>query len=221
MTLPGRDIIGKNWIAQHRLVGLCMHHELQSFTKRASLTVARRQRCAMSLLERKGIMIDTILQVGQVMVGAVLVGLVVWLKTHDAQKIAPTRLKPWIKIFAEVALSYIAISAVLEPLIPGSPVLIVCLPHATTASRFLDNLQVRATPVGLHGAAGGDRVIYAGFDTDGKAVLVPELTLFETRVTIEVFDLSQPSQIVKSATVYINPFAKRQIINKTITLEKE
>jgi hypothetical protein len=166
-------------------------------------------------------MVDTFLQLAQLLLGAGLVGFVVWLKTHDAQKIAPAKLKPWIKIFAEIALSYIAIAAVLEPLIPGSPVLIVHLPNSTTASRFTDNLQVRATPVGLHGAAGGDRVIYAGFDSDGQALLVPELTLFETRVTIEVFDQSQPTQIIKSATVYISPFVKRQITNKTITLEKE
>jgi hypothetical protein len=166
-------------------------------------------------------MFKTFLQLAQIIFGAGLVGFVVWLKMHDAHKVAPMKLKPWIKIIAEIALSYIAIAAVLEPLIPGSPVLIVRLPSSTTASRFINNLQVRATPVGLYGGAGGDRVIYAGFDSDGKALLVPELVLFETQVTIEVFDVSQPAQIVKSATVYISPFVKRQITNKTINLEKE
>ena len=166
-------------------------------------------------------MVETLLQVMELVIGAVLLGLVVWIKYRDVDKLATTRMKPWTKIVAEIALSYIAIAAVLDPLVPGFPVLTVHLPSATVASRLLEHLRLRVTPVGLRGVPGGNRVTYASFDSRGKALIVPEMSMLETHVNIEVFDLTQPTQILDSATVYISPFAKRQITEKTVTLGKE
>jgi hypothetical protein len=97
-------------------------------------------------------------------------------------------------------------------------VLTIRVPVGTTVPLgMVENLQARITPVGLQGTAGGSRVVYTGFDRDGVAEVVSELTMFETRVTVEIFDLTQPSQTIKSSTVYISPFVKRQLITKTIS----
>jgi len=151
------------------------------------------------------------------MAGALL-WLVVRLKARDAEKLAPVKLKPWIKTVAEIVLSFVAIEALIEPLIPGFAVITVRVPVTVAGSgSVLEHVQARVVPIGLHGPAGGDRIVYAIFDRDGVAEVVSELKFFETHVTIEVFDITQPEDVLKSATVYISPFVKRQLSSKTIS----
>jgi len=71
--------------------------------------------------------------------------------------------------------------------------------------------------VGFLGQAGGDRTVDVPFDSDGSAQVLSDLALLETRVTVQIYDETQPSKMIESATVYISPFVRRQLVSKTIT----
>lgn len=162
--------------------------------------------------------LNAVSQLVEFLIADALLCLIVWVKVHDAEKLTAGRLKSAMKVIAEIVLSFIVVSAVLDPLVPGYPVLTIRIPvSATVPLGMLENLQARITPVGLQGTAGGSRIVYAPFDRDGVAEVVSELTMFETRVTVEIFDVTQPSQTIKSTTVYISPFVKRQLTTKTIS----
>jgi hypothetical protein len=169
---------------------------------------------------------DTILQfISQFIGGGALLCFSAWLTIHDVVDLATVgasrlpMIKPLLKTLAHVALSLVAAACMLDPLIPGFACLTVKVPtDPSTYPTLLENLRVRVVPLSFRGQAGGDRISNAAFGRDGSAEVTPDLALLETRVMIEVFDETRPSEPIKSATVYISPFVRRQLICKTITL---
>ncbi len=166
-------------------------------------------------------MTDIILQFAA---GGALLSFALWLKIHEFRKIfqlgAPSspKLNAWIKTLSGAALSLIGAACMLDPLIPGSATLTIKVPSdASTYPTLLENLRVRVAPVGLLGQPGGNRISYAKFGDDGSAEVVSELSFLETHVTIQIFDETRPLEAVKSATVYVSPFVRRQLVTKTIT----
>jgi hypothetical protein len=164
-------------------------------------------------------MTDTFIRLIQFVVGGCLLCFLVWLKLHDAQHLMPLRLQPWTRKLGHVGLSVLAVSVLLDPIIPGSPSLTITV--STKASAYptlLENLRVRVTPLGFRNAPGGDRVAYSAFDQNGTAHIRPNLAFLETRVAIEVFDLTRPLEVIRQSIVYVSPFVRCQLVTKTITL---
>ncbi|MBZ5533446.1 MAG: hypothetical protein LAO20_18615 [Acidobacteriia bacterium] len=157
--------------------------------------------------------------------GGALILCSAWLKCHDASAILrlgrpkSQKLEAWIRVLTLTALSFTGIACIVDPLIPGSGCLTVAFrsdhpPYPTLA----ENLKLRLKPIGFQGESGGNRVTYADFDSNGSAEVLADMSLLETRVTVEVFDVTQPSKIIQSATVYISPFVRRQLFCKKIVL---
>jgi hypothetical protein len=180
-----------------------------------------RQRQEVDIVLRLGVrtLTGTILQF---IIGGILLCFFVWLKIHDLEmaaiQLGATKAKTWIRTLARTALVLVAAACLLDPLIPGFANLTVKIStEHSTYPTLLENLRVRVVPVGFLGQAGGDRIAYAAFGSDGSAEVLCDLALLETRVTIQVFDQTQPSETIKSANVYISPFVRRQLVNKTIS----
>jgi hypothetical protein len=168
--------------------------------------------------------IGTILQF---LASGILVCLIVWLKFYHVERAvevgAPRspKLTAWIKAAAHVGLGLIAAGCLLDPLIPGEAGLTIKVStDPSTYPTLLENLRARVIPVGFQGPAGGNRVAYAAFGRDGSAEVVADLALLETQVQIEIFDQTRPSELIKSTTVYLSPFVRRQLINKTVSFQK-
>jgi hypothetical protein len=162
----------------------------------------------------------------QLVVGAVLLGCVVWVKLRDVDEAVEmatrrSKLKQWRKALITIALSLLGTATLLDPLIPGIANLTVRVPTGRAAYRGLpEHLRVKVVPLGLRGLAGGDRISDAPFGSDGSVQIVASLSVMETHVTLEVYDETSPSVIIQSDTVYISPFVRRQLIGKTITFCK-
>ena len=156
----------------------------------------------------------------QFIAGAALLCFSIWLKFHHFEVIVEhsPKLKTWTRGLAQIALGLLAAACFIDPLIPGVANLTIEFPtvHSNYPTLF-EHLRVRVAPVGLSGSAGGDRTIDAPFDRDGSVQVLPNLAWLETSVTIQVYDETQPSQVIKSANVYISPFVRRQLVSKTIT----
>jgi hypothetical protein len=58
--------------------------------------------------------------------------------------------------------------------------------------------------------------MYSGFGADGSTQIVVKVAMLETHAMLEIFDETAPSEVIRSATVYINPFVRRQLLGKTI-----
>lgn len=169
-----------------------------------------------------GAMTDIIFQfVG----GGALIFCSAWLKLHDIAEILrlghpkSPKLKAWVHVLMLTALTFTGIACIVDPLIPGSACLTIEFHHDYSMYPTLpENLKVRLTPVGFFGQADGSRVSYADFDSMGSAEVLVDMALLETRVTIEVFDVTQPSRIIESTRVYVSPLVRRQLFCKRISL---
>jgi hypothetical protein len=163
----------------------------------------------------------------QMFLGGALLAFAVWLKLHDVRHVlwmctARSPMKDWIEIPTPIILGLLAVALIVDPLIPGVAGLTVRA--ATVRASYLglpEHLRVRVAPLGLQGLAGGDRTCDAPLGDDGSVQIVANLALLETHVVLQLYDETAPAVILRSVTVYISPFVRRQLIGKTITLSTQ
>lgn len=128
-------------------------------------------------------------------------------------------LKTWQKILTRLAIGAVAVTCLIDPLVPGTARLSVQLsPQYSGYVTLPENVFVRVIPLGLFGQAGGDRISNVDLGADGSAEVLASLTYFDTSVLVQVFDRALPGRPIKSITVPISPFVKRHFLGKTITL---
>lgn len=150
-----------------------------------------------------------------------LTGVKSWESGEFVRLFAPhcTALKTWQKVLTRLALSTVAATCLLDPLVPGTARLTVKVsPRYPGYITLPENLYVHVVPLGLFGQAGGDRISNAELGADGSAEILASLTYFDTSVLVQVFDRTLPERPMKSITVPISPFVKRHFLSKTITL---
>jgi hypothetical protein len=164
------------------------------------------------------VMTDVLLLVAQFLGAGGLLCFVVWLELRHAQELLPQRFHPWTHKLAHIAMSVFAVALLVEPIIPGTAGLTITVPVQTPYPTLRENLRVRVVPVGIRGLAGGDRTIDAAFDNKGTVDVVSKIDPLETRVEIDVYDLTQPDQVLWHKVVWVSPFVRCQLLSKIITL---
>jgi hypothetical protein len=160
-------------------------------------------------------MFETIVQFA---VGGIFLVFLVWWKLADLVCLVcppeSKRIRIWLNSVVHTVVGLVALSCLVDPLIPGSVNMTIHAPPKFPTTQ--DNLQVRVVPVGFRGSVGGDRTVYSVFDTRGVAEVTVTMGMLETRMKIEVFDQTLPSQMVAMANVYVSPFVRRQIAAKVV-----
>jgi hypothetical protein len=118
-----------------------------------------------------------------------LMGVKSWESGELIRLFAPdcTTLKRWQKALTRLAISTVAATCLLDPLVPGTARLTVKVsaPH----QRYMtlpENLYVHVVPLGLFGQAGGDRISNVELGMDGSAEVLATLTYFDTSVLVQV-----------------------------------
>jgi hypothetical protein len=155
----------------------------------------------------------------QFILGGGLLALLVWWKLTDIVRVCTPNSKQrrvWLNAVVHVVVGFVVVGCLVDPLIPGSAGISVRAPK--TFPTLLDNLRVRIVPTGFLGEAGGNRISYAAFDSGGIAEITSEMSILETRIKVEVFDESQPLQMVAITSVYVSPFVRRQLSNRVVWL---
>lgn len=130
------------------------------------------------------------------------------------------KLQAWVKLTTKIALGMVAAACLLDPLIPGYAHLTISVPvdsaiYPTTA--LMDNLRLRVAPTGIVGTAGGDRTEHVAFDGTGSTEVTAKMTFLETAVNLQLYDQTQPSQILRSVTLYVSPFVRQRMFSKKFT----
>jgi hypothetical protein len=164
------------------------------------------------------VMTDVLLLLVQFLGAGGLLCLIVWLELRHAQELLPQRFHPWAHKLAHIAISVFAVALLVEPIIPGTAGLTITVPVHAPYPTLRENLRVRVAPVGIQGPAGGDRTVDAAFDNNGTVDVVSKIDPLETRVEVDVYDVTQPDQVLWHKLVWVSPFVRCQLLSKTITL---
>jgi len=124
------------------------------------------------------------------------------------------RCRVWLNRAVHTIIGLVAVGGLVDPWIAGSASVTIHAPTEFPTTK--DNLRVRVIPVGFSGPAGGDRTVYAAFDSRGVAEVTVLMRALETRTEIEIIDRSSPSQVVANTSVYISPFVRHQLATKLV-----
>lgn len=144
-----------------------------------------------------------------------LVCLVYWVKIHEFAVWAPPRLQPWIKKATLTLLGTLALYLFIDPLIPGFARITITAPACYPTE--LQNLRVQVTPVGAAGEAGAERIVYRQFNFDGSVDVGVDLNILETEVSVAVYDITAPLQILYTTDVYLSPLVRRRLLSKKVS----
>ncbi len=164
--------------------------------------------------------------------GGALVILIIALKLMHIKDALRTwlphpKLHGLLHIGIHTVLGVVAVSTIVDPLIPGYAELTIHVPPSRAPAEESPNqslpehLRLRVAPVGRNGLAGGDRTCDVALNLDGSVQVLADLALLETHVLLELYDETAPKLILRSNTVYIDALARRLAITKTITLKEE
>ena len=113
-----------------------------------------------------------------------------------------------------------AAACLLDPLVPGYAHLTVQIGEKSNAfppTSLMSNLRLTVVPKGMTGQGGGDRIEHAPFDATGSTEVTSKLTLLETAVSLELYDQTRPTEVLRTVTVYVSPFVRQGMMSKTFT----
>jgi hypothetical protein len=122
------------------------------------------------------------------------------------------------RLIVYVAVTTLATIVLLDPLVSGTALADVEAPR--TFPTTIENLRVRAEPVGLHGPARGSRTVITTFAGNGVALLDLTFARLETRLRVDVFDITNPDVQVATAMMRVSPLMRRQVLTMHITFDQ-
>ena len=158
-------------------------------------------------------------EISEFIIGGGLLVSSVFVELRDALEFVPAKFRSRTEKVIRMIIMTIALAVLLDPLISGTAGLTVTAHFAPASYPTLsENLRVRVIPVGARGAAGADRTVDAAFDKDGTVDVVSKIAVLETRVEIDVYDLTQPDRVLRHTVIWLSPFVRCQLLTKTVTL---